>query len=46
MVSPEDKSSKTQRWEGGYWIAQQAGVPIGLTWLDDPRKLSGIGPVF
>ena len=28
------------------WIAQQAGAPIALTGLDDPRKLSGIGPVF
>jgi len=46
-VSPEGTRSKTQRWKTGfYWIAQQAGVPIVMTYLDYPRKLSGIGPVF
>ena len=47
VVSPEGTRGKTQRWKTGfYWIAQQAGVPIVTTYLDYPRKLSGIGPVF
>ena len=47
VVSPEGTRGKTQRWKTGfYWIAQQAGVPIVMTYLDYPRKLSGIGPVF
>ena len=47
VVSPEGTRGKAKRWKTGfYWIAQQAGVPIVMTYLDYPRKLSGIGPVF
>ena len=45
------------RWLGGiavdrtqstnfYWIAHEAGVPIVMAYMDHPRKLSGLGPVF
>ena len=27
-------------------LAQQADVPLVMTYLDQPRKRSGIGPVF
>ena len=47
VVSPAGTRGKARRWKTGfYWIAQQAGVPIVMTYLDYPRKLSGIGPVF
>ena len=47
VVPPEGTRSKTRQWKTGfYWIAHQAGVPIVLAYMDYPRKLSGLGPVF
>jgi 1-acyl-sn-glycerol-3-phosphate acyltransferase len=47
VVPPEGTRSKTRHWKTGfYWIAQQAGVPIVMAYMDYPRKLSGLGPVF
>ena len=47
VVPPEGTRSKTRHWKTGfYWIAHEAGVPIVLAYMDYPRKLSGLGPVF
>ena len=47
VVPPEGTRSKTRHWKTGfYWIAHQAGVPIVMAYMDYPRKLSGLGPVF
>ncbi len=47
VVPPEGTRSKTRHWKTGfYWIALQAEVPIVMAYMDYPRKLSGLGPVF
>lgn len=47
VVPPEGTRSKTRHWRTGfYWIAHQARVPIVMAYMDYPRKLSGLGPVF
>ena len=47
VVPPEGTRSKTRQWKTGfYWIAHEAGVPIVMAYMDYPRKLSGLGPVF
>ena len=47
VVPPEGTRSQTRHWKTGfYWIAHEAGVPIVLAYMDYPRKLSGLGPVF
>ena len=47
LISPEGTRSKTRHWKTGfYWIAVEAGVPIVMAYMDYPRKLSGLGPVF
>ena len=47
VVPPEGTRSKTRQWKTGfYWIAHTAGVPIQLGYMDYPRRLSGLGPVF
>ena len=47
VVPPEGTRSKARHWKTGfYWIAHQAGVPIVMAYMDYPRKLSGLGPVF
>ncbi len=47
VVPPEGTRSGSRRWKTGfYWIAHQAGVPIVMAYMDYPRKLSGLGPVF
>jgi 1-acyl-sn-glycerol-3-phosphate acyltransferase len=47
VVPPEGTRSHTRHWKTGfYWIAHEAGVPIVLAYMDYPRKLSGLGPVF
>jgi len=47
VVPPEGTRSKTRHWKTGfYWIAHEAGVPIVMAYMDYPRKLSGLGPVF
>lgn len=47
VVPPEGTRSRTRHWKTGfYWIAHEAGVPIVLAYMDYPRKLSGLGPVF
>ena len=47
VVPPEGTRAKTRHWKTGfYWIAHEAGVPIVMAYMDYPRKLSGLGPVF
>ena len=47
VVPPEGTRSKARHWKTGfYWIAHEAGVPIVMAYMDYPRKLSGLGPVF
>jgi 1-acyl-sn-glycerol-3-phosphate acyltransferase len=47
VVPPEGTRSQTRHWKTGfYWIAHEAGVPIVMAYMDYPRKLSGLGPVF
>lgn len=47
VVPPEGTRSRTRQWKTGfYWIAREAGVPIVMAYMDYPRKLSGLGPVF
>ena len=47
IVPPEGTRSKTRYWKTGfYWIAHTAQVPIVMAYMDYPRKLSGLGPVF
>jgi 1-acyl-sn-glycerol-3-phosphate acyltransferase len=43
-VSPEGTRGRTGGWKSGFYhIATQAGVPIGLGYLDYENKLSGVG---
>ena len=47
VVPPEGTRAKTRQWKTGfYFIALQAQVPIVMAYMDYPRKLSGLGPVF
>jgi 1-acyl-sn-glycerol-3-phosphate acyltransferase len=47
VVPPEGTRSATRHWKTGfYYIAVQAQVPIIMAYMDYPRKLSGLGPVF
>ena len=47
IVPPEGTRGKTRHWKTGfYYIAQEAGVPIMLAFVDYGRKVGGLGPVF
>jgi 1-acyl-sn-glycerol-3-phosphate acyltransferase len=47
VVPPEGTRGRTRHWKTGfYYIAQAAGVPIVLAYMDYARKVSGLGPVF
>ena len=47
IVPPEGTRSNTRYWKTGfYYIAQGAGVPIVLAFLDYEKKVGGLGPVF
>ena len=47
VVPPEGTRSQTRQWKTGfYWSAHEAGVPLVMAYMDYPRKLSGLGPVF
>jgi 1-acyl-sn-glycerol-3-phosphate acyltransferase len=46
-IAPEGTRSLSQYWKSGfYYIAQGAGVPIALGYIDYPRKMVGIGPTI
>jgi 1-acyl-sn-glycerol-3-phosphate acyltransferase len=47
VVPPEGTRGRTRHWRTGfYFIALQANVPIVLAYMDYPRRISGLGPVF
>ena len=47
IVPPEGTRSGTRYWKTGfYYIAEAAGVPILLAYLDYEKKTGGLGPVF
>ena len=46
-IAPEGTRSKVKRWKTGFYhIAQGAGVPIVLGFIDYGRKAAGVGPTF
>lgn len=46
-LAPEGTRQRTDYWRTGfYYIAQRAGVPIVLAYLDFARKVVGTGPVI
>jgi 1-acyl-sn-glycerol-3-phosphate acyltransferase len=47
IITPEGTRSLARTWKKGfYYIAQEAGIPIVLGFVDYPRKQGGFGPVF
>ena len=47
VVPPEGTRSATRRWKTGFYhIAQGAGLPIQLAFMDYPSRRMGLGPVF
>ena len=45
IIPPEGTRDKVTTWKTGfYWIAQQAGVPIQLAYMDYANKRVGLGP--
>jgi 1-acyl-sn-glycerol-3-phosphate acyltransferase len=47
IVPPEGTRSRGQRWKTGfYYIAQGAGLPIQLAYIDYADKRVGLGPLF
>lgn len=47
IITPEGTRSRVARWKlGFYHIAQQAGVPIVLGFLDYAQKHIGFGPII
>ena len=46
-IAPEGTRSRVKYWKTGFYhIAAQAGVPIALGYIDYPKKIVGIGPMF
>lgn len=47
MVTPEGTRSYAKRWKTGFYrVAEGAGVPIVIGYLDYKKKHAGIGPVI
>lgn len=47
MIPPEGTRSKVKMWKTGfYFIAQGAGVPIVMGYMDHGKKEAGLGPVL
>lgn len=47
LISPEGTRKRNPKWKKGfYYIAQEAGVPIALGYLDYRSRKGGIGGVF
>lgn len=47
VVAPEGTRSQVARWKTGfYYIAQGAGVPILMAYIDYPDRRAGLGPLF
>jgi 1-acyl-sn-glycerol-3-phosphate acyltransferase len=46
LISPEGTRSATREWKTGFYkIAQGAGIPIVLCYIDFSRKVVGFGPL-
>lgn len=46
-ITPEGTRSLNRNWKKGfYYIAENAGVPIGLGFLDYKNKIGGVGNIF
>lgn len=47
LITPEGTRKLNKRWKKGfYFIAQTAGVPIIIGYLDYSKKVAGLGPVI
>lgn len=47
LIPPEGTRSQVERWKSGfYYVAQGAGVPILLGFIDSSRRELGFGPLF
>jgi len=47
VIAPEGTRHKVRSWKTGFYrIAQGAGAPIVLAYVDGPKKTVGIGPTF
>ena len=47
VIAPEGTRGRVKRWRRGFYhVAQQAGVPIVLGFIDYGKKRIGFGPVF
>lgn len=47
VISPEGSRSKRPHWKSGFYrVAQLAGVPLSLSFLDYTDKVGGFGPCF
>jgi 1-acyl-sn-glycerol-3-phosphate acyltransferase len=47
IIPPEGTRSQVERWKSGfYYVAQGAGVPILLGFVDGSRREVGFGPLF
>jgi len=47
IVPPEGTRSRVRVWKTGfYYIAQGAGLPIQLAFMDYTHKRAGLGPLF
>lgn len=47
MIPPEGTRSKVKEWKTGfYFIAQGAGVPIVMAYMDHGKKEAGLGPIL
>ncbi|MCP4104615.1 MAG: glycerol acyltransferase [Desulfobacteraceae bacterium] len=47
VIAPSGTRKKVMKWKSGFYhIANGAGIPIGMGFLDYARKTGGIGPLF
>ena len=44
VITPEGTRSRTEHWKSGFYrLAVGVGVPVGLVFIDRPRKRVGVG---
>lgn len=47
VLAPEGTRQRAPYWRTGfYWMAHEAGVPIGLGYMDYAKRMAGIGKVL
>jgi 1-acyl-sn-glycerol-3-phosphate acyltransferase len=45
VIAPEGTRGRTERWKSGFWrIAEAAGVPVVMAFVDGKTKTAGFGP--